>query len=171
MKPLGNAQVIKHGESWMLVFVRDIRHSPEKVWQALTDPSELREWAPFDPDRNLGSSGEALLAMAGESSEPTPCVVRHADAPRLLEYTWGDDILRWELEPTPEGTRLTLRHTMADRSWLPKVTAGWHICLDVLDRFLTGDPIGRIVGDAARHHGWDELHDAYAARFTDPGGG
>jgi hypothetical protein len=31
--------------------------------------------------------------------------------------------------------------------------AGWHICLDVLDRALAGEPIGRIVGPDAMKFG------------------
>ena len=34
-------------EKWTLVLVRELRHSPEKVWEAITDPAHLREWAPF----------------------------------------------------------------------------------------------------------------------------
>ena len=79
--------------------------------------------------------------------------------------TWGADLLRWELEPIPGGTRLTLRHTLEDRSWAAKVVAGWHICLDVAERFLAGRPIGRIVGDDARRYGWERLHNLYAERL------
>src|ERR1051326_8452058 len=55
--PARVAQVRKEGEKWTLVLVREMRHSPEKVWQALTDPAHLREWAPFDADRSLGTGG------------------------------------------------------------------------------------------------------------------
>jgi uncharacterized protein YndB with AHSA1/START domain len=48
--PAAGAKVEKDGESWTLVLVRELRHPPAKVWQALTDPAELREWAPFDAD-------------------------------------------------------------------------------------------------------------------------
>ncbi len=51
------AEVRKDGEKWTLVLVRELRHPPEKVWQALTDPAHLREWAPFDSDRSLGTVG------------------------------------------------------------------------------------------------------------------
>jgi uncharacterized protein YndB with AHSA1/START domain len=49
------ARVEKDGEKWTLVLVRELRHSPEKVWKAITDPAHLREWAPFDADGNLGT--------------------------------------------------------------------------------------------------------------------
>ena len=56
-----------------------------------------------------------------------------ADAPKVLEYK-GDD-MRWELEALGSGTRLTLWHSI-DRRFIPWGAAGWHICFDVLDRFL-----------------------------------
>ena len=47
--PARGAQIQKNGEKWTLILVRDLRHPPEKVWQAITDPAHLREWAPFVP--------------------------------------------------------------------------------------------------------------------------
>jgi len=43
--------------------------------------------------------------------------------------------------------------------------AGWHICFDVLDRLLAGQPIGRIVGPEAMKFGWQRLHTEYAKQF------
>ncbi len=47
-------------DKWTLVLVRELRHSPEKVWQALTDPAHLREWAPFEADGSLGRIGTTV---------------------------------------------------------------------------------------------------------------
>ncbi len=55
--PARGAKVQKDGENWTLILVRELRHSPERVWQALTDPAQLREWAPFDADRSLSATG------------------------------------------------------------------------------------------------------------------
>ncbi len=91
--------------------------------------------------------------------------VTRADAPSLLEY--GD--IRWELEAVGSGTRLTLWHAI-DRRFISWGAAGWHISFDVLDRFLAGDPIGRIVGaDAMKFAGWQRLVGEYAKQFgTEP---
>jgi uncharacterized protein YndB with AHSA1/START domain len=89
--------------------------------------------------------------------------VRRCEPPTLLEYTWGNDVLRWELEAANDGTRLTLHHTVDDITLVPKVAAGWHICLDVAEHLLDGHPIGAIVGENAMNHGWQALHDQYAA--------
>ena len=160
-------EIRKDGEKWTLVLVRQLRHSPEKVWQALTDPAQLREWAPFDADRNLGAVGTAKLSTVGApKTQVSETRVTRADEPKLLEYDWGGQNIRWELEPRAGGgTRLTLWHSI-DRNYISMGAAGWHICFDVLDRFLAGEPIGRIVGpDAMKFEGWQRLNAEYARQF------
>ena len=167
--PAGRVTAEKDGDRWTLVFVRELAHPPRSVWSALTDAEELRGWAPFDADRDLGRTGAATLTMAGgDGSEVSQVVVRHAEPERLLEYTWDQDLLRWELEPTPTGTRLTLRHTVEDPEWIPRVASGWHICIDVADLMLSGRAVGRIVAEEAKAHGWEDLHAAYAALLGAP---
>lgn len=170
--PLADVEHQPEGERATLVFVRDLRHPPARVWAALTDPGQLRRWAPFDPDHDLATAGPAVLRMTdGQTTEEYPATVLRAVAPELLEYTWGDDLLRWELAPDGTGTRLTLRHTVESPEWLPRTAAGWHLCLVVAERLLDGEPIGPIVGREAKRYGWEELHDAYAAKLGIAGTG
>ena len=63
--PAAGAEIRKDGEKWTLILVRDLKHPPAKVWDALTDPAQLREWAPFDADRSLGSLGPVKLSTVG----------------------------------------------------------------------------------------------------------
>src|SRR3981081_1022983 len=142
-------------DKWTLILVRELRHSPEKVWQALTDPAHLREWAPFDADGSLGTVGTTVkLTTVGA---PTPHVsetrVTRADAPKVLEYNWGGNDIRWELEAFGGGTRLTLWHNFG-RRFISMSAAGWHICFDVLDRLLSGTARGRAAGGEAMKCGW-----------------
>ncbi len=158
--PATGAQVRKDGEKWTLILVRELRHPPEKVWQALTDPAHLREWAPFVTDANLGAVGSVNLTWVGRPA-PLQTTVTRADAPEVLEY--GD--IRWELEAVGGGTRLTLWHSI-DRRFISWGAAGWHICFDVLDHLLGGTPIGRIVGpDAMKFGDWQRLNAEYAKQF------
>jgi uncharacterized protein YndB with AHSA1/START domain len=122
--PLSDVAYERSGEGWTLVFVRDIPHPPSKVWAALSDQHQVGQWAPFTADRDLGTPGDATLTMIdGDTEVPLAATVTTARPPELLEYTWGEDRLRWELTPTPTGTRLTLRHTLADRDFVSKVAA------------------------------------------------
>jgi uncharacterized protein YndB with AHSA1/START domain len=168
------------GDRWTLVFVRDLRHPPDKVWAALTEPGQLREWAPYTAARDLGEPGDVTLTMIdGDTAVDQPATVTRAEPPSLLEHSWGTDLLRWELAPTTTGTatgtatgtRLTLRHTLQDRDWVPKIAAGWHLCLDVAGHLLDGRPVGPIRGTRAREFGWDALNEAYAAKLGIPASG
>ena len=160
------AQVKKDGRDnakWTLILVRELRHSRERVWEALIDPVQLREWAPFVVDGGLGTVGATVnLTWVGN---PTPIETRvtKAEAPKVLEY--GD--IRWELEAFGGGTRLTLWHSI-DRRFISWGAAGWHIAFDVLDLLLAGKPIGRFVGDEVmRFSGWQRLKAEYAKQFDE----
>jgi uncharacterized protein YndB with AHSA1/START domain len=161
------AQVRKDGEKWTLILVRELRHPPEKVWQALTDPAHLREWAPFEAEGSLGTVGGRVKLTTVGAPKPhiTETTVMRADAPKVLEYGWGGNDLRWELESFGGGTRLTL-WTSIDRRFISMGAAGWHICFDVLDRLLSGTPIGRIAGiEAMKFGAWQRLNAEYAKQF------
>lgn len=154
------ARAEKDGELWTLLLVRELRHAPQRVWEALTDPAQLREWAPFDTDESLARPGRVNLTWTGTGRTVEASVTR-AEAPRVLEY--GE--MRWELEPLGRGTRLTLWHRI-DRRFITWGAAGWHIAFDVLDRLLAGEPIGRMAGgDAMRNPAWQRLTAEYAEMF------
>ncbi len=159
--PASGAQVRKDGEKWTLILVRDLRHPPKKVWRAITEPAHLREWAPFEVDRSLGAVGTTVNLTWVGTAQVSETRVTRADAPKVLEF---HDI-RWELEAFGGGTRLTLWHSI-DRRFIAWGAAGWHICFDVLERLLAGEPIGRIVGtDAMKFGGWQRLNAEYAKQF------
>jgi uncharacterized protein YndB with AHSA1/START domain len=159
--PASGAQVRKDGEKWTLILVRELRHAPEKVWQALTDPAHIREWAPFEADGSLATVGATVNLTWVGTGRPQVTNVTRADAPEVLEY--GD--IRWELEASGGGTHLTLWHNI-DRRFISWGAAGWHICFDVLDRLLSGTPISRIVGgEAMKFGGWQRLNAEYAKQF------
>jgi uncharacterized protein YndB with AHSA1/START domain len=165
--PASGAEVRKDGDKWTLVLVRELRHSPETVWQALTDPVQLREWAPFDADASLDTAGRTvkLTTVGAPTLHVTETTVTRADASKVLEYNWGGQDIRWELESSGGGTRLTLWHNI-NRNFISMGAAGWHICFDVLDRHLGGTPIGRMVGpDAMKFGGWQRLNAEYAKQF------
>ena len=161
--------VHEDGEKWALVVVRELRHPPEMVWQALTDPAQLSEWAPFDADRNLAAVGPVKLSTVGT---PTPQVsestVTRAEAPSRLEHSWAGNELRWELEALNKGGGTRLRLWIAiDRRFIAWGAAGWHICFDVLERLLADEPMGRIAGpEAMKIDGWQRLTAEYAKQFA-----
>jgi hypothetical protein len=91
------------------------------------------------------------------------------DPPRVFEWTWDTDVLRWELEPFEGGTKLTLT------SWLGKdidvakdAAAGYHVCLDQLIKLLDTGSTGPLVdADVSR---WEARYaEAVALVEQDPG--
>lgn len=161
------AKVEKDGDRWTLVLVRELRHAPAAVWEALTDPAQLAQWSPFDANRSLATVGPVTLTTIGAPSpQVSESTVKRAEPLRVLEYGWGGNDVRWELEPLGSGTRLTLWHNI-DHRFIAWGAAGWHVCFDVLDRLLAETPIGRIVGaDAMKFDGWQRLTSEYAAQFS-----
>jgi uncharacterized protein YndB with AHSA1/START domain len=159
------AEIKKDGEKLALVLVRDLKHPPARVWQALTDPEHLKQWAPFDVDRNLAATGPVRLSWIG-APQPLDTVVKRAEAPKLLEYSTGDNVARWELEPlSGGGTRLTLWHSI-DRPYAAMGAAGWHISFDVLEQILGGQHIERMAGPALmKLAGWQRLTSEYGKLF------
>ncbi len=163
--PANMAKVEKDGEKWTLVLTKELHHSPEKVWQALIDPAQLREWAPFDVDGSLGEVGATVKLTWIGAPTAIEAKVKRAEAPKVLEYSSGENETRWELEAAGGGTRLTL-WTVIDRSYISMGAAGWHIGLDALDLYLSGTPIARMAGpQTMQFEGWQRLNAEYAKQF------
>ena len=152
-----------HEGRWVLTMSRDLSHPPEKVWQWLVDPDKLRQWSPAIPDRPLDSVGAARV----QETAADPVLdgeVLTVDPPHELIHRGGpDDTLRWRIEPTQKGCRLTLEHSMSDRGNASGNAGGWHICLHTLILAIDGTPRGRVVGLDAMTHDWQSLNDRYAA--------
>jgi len=141
---------------WQLRFTRKLPHPPEEVWRALVEPEHLETWFPttIEGDRAEGAplkfsfrDGEAP-PMHGEMITYLP----HS----VLELKWGEDILRFELEPDEGGCVLTLLDTFDELGRAARDAAGWHVCLDSLANDVDGeDPSGDEDG------AWKEVHARY----------
>jgi uncharacterized protein YndB with AHSA1/START domain len=147
-------------DGWALRFVRQLPHSPAKVWAALTDPEQRAAWF---PDTMIGqlTPGAALRFTTGLESMPEFTGTVLAVQPgRLLEFTWGEDTLRFEIEPTTKGCVLTVRDSIAQLGKAARDGAGWHVCLEQLAAALDGHP--RHEPGTQR---WAEVHPDYVAAY------
>ncbi|BCK57248.1 SRPBCC family protein [Nocardia wallacei] len=164
--PLHQVELVDENGHWSLVFTREFPQARAAVWTALTEPDELREWAPYTADRALSATGPVTLIMIdGEHRQELPGRVTTVTPPEVLEYTWAGDVLRWELAEHDGGTRLRLTHRLPERAVAAQLAAGWHLCLDVAAELLAGSPIGPIVGAAALNYGWSDLNRRYSERL------
>lgn len=129
-----------------LRFVRDYPHSPERVWEAVTDPTELVAWFPARvayPGLGEPEPGATVRYSFDEDGDGgTGTVVEHAP-PHRFTITWADDELRLVLEPLAGGgCRLTFTALLGARDTAARTAAGWEVCLEALDAALAGSPAG-----------------------------
>lgn len=111
----------------------DIAAPPERVFRALIDASELKQWfaspeAPvkfweMDPRVDGAyryATEKASLVVNGVSEFECHGHITEFEPPRVLAYTWyanwHDDstrrtLVRWELSPTQAGTHVRVTHS------------------------------------------------------------
>jgi uncharacterized protein YndB with AHSA1/START domain len=149
------------GGAAVVHFVRRLAHPPEKVWRALTEDDHLAAWFPTTIEGARAVGAELTFRHREVELEPMTGELLAFEPPSLLEMTWGEDRLRFELSPDGDGTRLVLTATMAELGKAARDGTGWHLCLDNLERTVSGErPPDPSPGDD-----WRELNRGYVARF------
>lgn len=157
---------------WELRFERRLRHSPERVWAALTTPAGLACWlaeAAIEPI----PGGRMDLRFTQPATDDFPdtedCRVQHNEVLvhrpfTRFEHTFGhpESVVIWRLEPDGDGTHLTLIHRVPE-AWecdLSRTLSGWHHHMEGLDDAVASI---RHPWSWAR---WRALRDAYAVELT-----
>jgi uncharacterized protein YndB with AHSA1/START domain len=149
-------------------FERRLAHPPAKVWRAITEPEHLRAWFPaivqFDlrPGARLRfeptPEQQARYGLPDLAATTTNGQVTRVDPPHLLEYTWNEEILRWELrDDGAGGCLLVFTNIFDDRDAAVNLSAGWHAGLEVVAAQLDGRAIDWSPWDRA-----ELLADEYA---------
>ena len=153
-----------------LRFERRYGHPVERVWRAVTDPAEMTVWFPsnVEGERSVGAELTFLdddqRAAAREAGEPTrddgPMFrgrVVAFDPPAVFSFTWGSELLRFELTPDGDATVLVFTQLLSHQSVAARNGSGWHQCLTALD-----DLLGAGAPDDA---GWQEVYRDYLERM------
>ncbi len=137
-------------------FERRLPHPPEKVWRAITEPAHLAAWFPATVELELRLGAQVRFDF-GDGAGPTPDgVITALDPPRAFGFSWGADLLSFELHADGTGCRLVFTHTFDDRAGAASFASGWQVCLDALGALLDGRS-----ADAPGDMG--ALHEAYVA--------
>lgn len=146
----------------------------ERVWAYLTQSDLRRQWlaagsmemaagSPFEfVWRNEELSDPPSRRPAGFAEEQRmQSRIVEFDPPRKLVVTWqGSGDVSFELSPQGEAVLLTLTHArLPDRTTLLKVSAGWHMHLDLLVACSTGRPRQPFWD------GWSRLQNEYDGRL------
>jgi uncharacterized protein YndB with AHSA1/START domain len=138
-----------------LRFERDLAHPVEAVWSAITEPSELRQWFPCDVEVDLRLGGAMKFIFSEMPLADAPATmegrVTELEPPRRFSFLWGEDHLHFQLAPSARGCRLTFTVILDAQDKAARDGAGWHVCLDGLERLLAGEKPGR-SDDWAEHY-------------------
>ena len=89
----------RSGAAWRLRFVRHLAHSPERVWRALTEPAELEAWFPTTIEGERAAGAPLTFTFRHGEADAFEGRMIACEPPRLLEFMWGTDKIRFELEP------------------------------------------------------------------------
>jgi uncharacterized protein YndB with AHSA1/START domain len=145
-----------------LTFERRLAHSVERVWRAVTEPAELAHWFPSAMSGDLEPGGTLTFEFPGGEMPAMQGEVIEADPPRCLAFTWGEDLLRIELEPDGEGCLLHFVVLFDDAERASRDAAGWHVCLDRLASRLRGRPAQAPGGEPTAE--WRARYEQYRER-------
>ena len=142
-------------------FTRQFAHPPEKVWRALTEAEHLDKWFPTSIDGEFAAGAPLTFRFGKLEMPPMHGQMIACEPPKLLEFTWDDETLRFELDAYETGTRLDFAATFAEIGKAARDAAGWHVCLEQLAADLDGGT-GEPLPEGQR---WREVHPQYVAAF------
>lgn len=152
----GSATLLTGGARPAVRLERHLTDAAPAVWLSLTDRTRLKTWFPSDV---IVAGGQwrvgAVISFpfAPEQLEMTLAgEVITVDEPYVLSFTWGDELLRFELAPVSNGTELVLLDEL-DPGAAARNAAGWEGSLDLLE------------GHPSAPDDWQRHFDRYAAAF------
>jgi uncharacterized protein YndB with AHSA1/START domain len=139
----GAIKVIPGGK--IIVFERHLKHAPEVVWKAITDPAQIKQWLTVEAAIEHFEGGKVELKW--DNGDMVTGVVTTYHPFQQLAYTWkeessGDSELSFYLTSNELGTLLTLEHTFYRTDDLANFLSGWHVHLDVLAFTMQGKSFG-----------------------------
>jgi len=118
-------------------FERELAHPPGKVWAAVTEPEQLGQWFPTSVQVDLRVGGAMSFGFPDGGMEDMTGEVTELEPGRVFAFLWGDELLRFEIEPEGDGCRLRLTHFITNEDEAARNAAGWHVCLDRLDELVS----------------------------------
>ena len=144
-----------------LTFERRLAHPLERVWRAVTDPDELGHWFPTAVSGEVVPGGRLTFDFPDDEMTLEGEVVE-LEPPRRFAFTFGDDVLRIELDAAGDGCTLRFTCLFDDPERASRDAAGWHVCLDLLEKHLGGTATQTPSSEATPE--WRELYEEYQRR-------
>ena len=141
-------------------FVRTLAHPRALAWRALAEPAGMSTWFPARMEGERRAGAPLRFVFAEAPGHDTRGVLLAWEPPRLLEIAWEGDRLRAELRDDGDGCELTFSASFPEVGKAARDAAGWHVCLDNLERHLDGR-----APTPADQQPWRPLMTQYAERF------
>ncbi len=144
----------------MVRFERTFPYAVAEVWNAITDPARLAQWFPTTVEfAALRPGAPITFRFAEDRYPPMDGEFREVSAPRRLSFTWGDDLLAFELEERDGAgaCRLAFSVILDSADKAARDAAGWDDCLDMLDRVISGETSER----PSKPESWQARYDEY----------
>jgi uncharacterized protein YndB with AHSA1/START domain len=145
-----------------LIFERRLAHPVERVWRAVTDPAELAHWFPSRVSGQIAPGGRLSFDFPDDDAPTLEGEVVEHEPPRRFAFTWGEDVLRIELDAADGGCVLRLTCLFDDPERAARDAAGWHVCLDRLQQHLDGAATD--APDSEPTHEWRDVYEEYQRR-------
>lgn len=150
---MSEATLLRVGSRPVLRFERHLPRSVEAVWEAVTDPDEMRAWFPTRIEIDEWRVGAPLTHYFDQPDiEPLPGSVLEWDPPHRVSFTWGEDTIAFDLSRSPDGGTIFVLTEELSANHAARNAAGWEGCLDRL-RF------------GAEREQWRPRFDRYVDRF------
>lgn len=143
-------------------FDRRSKHSPTRLWRAITEPAEVGGWMELPARIDLRVGGDYYVDFPPGKGALDGVIVR-VEPERTLAYVWGLSVLEWTITPEEDGCRYSFLHHGQPPGLVPQeggIAAGWHAWLDNLSAHLDGGPP---VDDNAR---FEDLLPPYTERLS-----
>jgi uncharacterized protein YndB with AHSA1/START domain len=148
------ASIEKVENGYLARFERQFSHTVEEVWSWLTDNDKLPKWFSELRVDELREGGVIKFDMEDGTFEELTIIELKMNS--ILEYTWGEDIVRFELYPESDGCKLVLNEKIkVITNHTPRDLAGWHVCLDVISALMDGRTI------ESRKDEWNKWYEKY----------
>ncbi len=142
----------KAGDKYELTLERTFAHPPEKVWRALTESELLNQWFPCEVTGSWEVGGDLKFRFlhgedAGLTEEDLIGKVLTADAPNLLEFTWGKYQYKIELAAHEDGCHFLFTEINPNISEGARSAAGWEMCIENIALIINGAQIAMFAFD------------------------
>jgi len=148
------AKITQVDQHYIAHFERQVKHSTSEVWAYLTENAKLALWFAELRIEDLREGGIIRFDMQDGAFETMTITTQQHEA--VFEFTWAEDLVRFELHPNPDGCLLVLQETIYSLTpHTPRDLAGWHVCLDVIQHLLDGTTI------ESRKDKWNKWYEQY----------